>query len=72
VQEILDLNKYFSESDLNEVLLSYLDKVDLLLANDEKGVQNPYTKIRYCLYLSNRDIFSDILTPYQRDTLANN
>jgi len=36
VQEILDLNKYFSESDFNDVLLIYLDSVDLFLTKNEK------------------------------------
>jgi len=66
VQEILDLNKYFSESDFNDVLLIYLDSVDLFLTKNEKKVLTPYIKIRYCLYLSNREIFSSMLSPYQK------
>ena len=69
VQEILELHKYFSEGDLNDVLLTYLNSVELFLAKSEKKVFTPYTKIRYCLYLSDREIFSSILTTYQKDII---
>jgi hypothetical protein len=29
----------------------------------------PYTKIRYCLYISNDEIFSAILTAYQKENI---
>lgn len=70
VQEILDLDKYFSESDLNDVLLRYLDKADLFLTNNEKDPPTPYTKIRHCLYLSNSELFSTMLTAYQKDIIV--
>lgn len=72
VQEILDLNKFFSESDLNDVLLTYVDRINSLFTKNEMKLLNPYTKIRYCLYLSNREIFSDMLTSYQKDSIMNN
>ncbi len=72
VQEILDQKKDFSESDLNDVLLTHLDDVNKMRANNAKKKLNPYTKIRYCLYLSNRDIFSGMLTSYQIDPIADN
>lgn len=71
VQEILDLNKFFSESDLNDALLTYLDRIDSLFTKNEMNQMNPYTKICYCLYLSNREIFADILTFYQKDSIKN-
>jgi putative GTP pyrophosphokinase len=58
VKEILDLNQYFSESDLNDVLSTNLDSVDHFLTKIEKMELTPYTKIRYCLYISNDEIFS--------------
>ena len=70
VKEILDLNKYFSESDLNDVLLTNLNPVDLLLSKSDKKVLTPYTKIRYCLYLSNHEIFSSMLTAYQKEIIT--
>ncbi len=72
VQEILDQKKDFSESDLNDVLLKHLDDVNQMQANNAKKKLNPYTKIRYCLYLSNRDIFSGLLTSYQLDPITDN
>lgn len=71
VQEILHQRKDFSESDLNDVLLTHLDAVDQMQANNAKKKLNPYTKIRYCLYLSNGDIFSGMLTSYQIDPIEN-
>jgi putative GTP pyrophosphokinase len=72
VQEILHQKKDFSESDLNDVLLTHLDAVDQMQANNAKKKLNPYTKIRYCLYLSNRDTFSGMLNSYQIHFLENN
>ena len=69
VKEILDQNKYFSESDLNDVLLANLDAVDHFLTKIEKMELTPYTKIRYCLYLSNDEIFSTMLTAYQKENI---
>lgn len=71
VQEILDLNKFFSESDLNDVLVTYLDKVATLLTKNEMKQMNPFTKIRYCLYFSNSEIFADMLTFYQKESITN-
>jgi putative GTP pyrophosphokinase len=69
VREILDLNQYFSESDLNDVLSANLDFVDHFLSKIEKMELTPYTKIRYCLYISNDEIFSAILTAYQKENI---
>jgi putative GTP pyrophosphokinase len=69
VKEILDLNQYFSESDLNDVLSTNLDSVDHFLTKIEKMELTPYTKIRYCLYISNDEIFSTILTAYQKENI---
>ena len=69
VQEILDLNKYFSESDLNDALLTYLNSVELSLTKSEEKEFTPYIKIRYCLYLSEREILSSILPAHHKDIL---
>ena len=69
VQEILDLNKYFSESDLNDALLAYLNPVELSLTKSEEKEFTPYVKIRYCLYLSDREIFSSMLTAHHKEIL---
>lgn len=69
VKEILDLNQYFSESDLNDVLSANLDSVDHFLTKIEKMELTPYTKIRYCLYISNDEIFSTMLTAYQKENI---
>ena len=67
VQEILDLKKEFTESELNDVLEIYLHAAEQI-ANNEKKDLNPYTKIRYCLYLFDRTLFSNMLSPYQKNT----
>jgi putative GTP pyrophosphokinase len=71
VQEILEINPGFSEGDLNDVLLKYLNKVDLISKTDNKQL-SPYTKIRYCLYLSDQVKFSKVLTAFQKEAIQNN
>ena len=70
VQEILENNKYFTESDLNDAIQGNLISADQVAKNENKSL-NPYTKIRYCLYLSNSKVFSAILSQYQKDTINN-
>ncbi|TLX70763.1 hypothetical protein E9993_21840 [Labilibacter sediminis] len=65
VQEILSLHEFITESELNEALVNFLSKIDLIAENEERGL-NPYNKIRYCLYLSNVNIFHHILSVYQK------
>jgi len=68
VQELLNMNKNLTESDLNEALIKYLQKTDIIADNENRGL-NPYTKIRYCLYLSNPLLFNKILSDYQKQTI---
>ncbi|UCG26833.1 MAG: hypothetical protein JSV24_07580 [Bacteroidales bacterium] len=68
VMEILELNKNFTESDLNKALHNHLHTA-LLIADNEKKSLNPYTKIRYCLYLYDQKVFSKILSGYQHNTI---
>ncbi|MCG6190959.1 GTP pyrophosphokinase, partial [Maribellus maritimus] len=68
VQEILNIKSKFTESELNDALEIYLTSVDQIAENENKKL-NPYTKIRYCLYLFDRDLFSRILSDYQKSTV---
>jgi ppGpp synthetase/RelA/SpoT-type nucleotidyltranferase len=67
VQEILNIKRKFTESELNDALQTYLSSVKQIAKNENKEL-NPYTKIRYCLYLFDRDLFSNILSGYQKNT----
>ncbi|MGD9931107.1 MAG: GTP pyrophosphokinase family protein [Mangrovibacterium sp.] len=67
VQEILDIKKGFTESELNNVLETYLHAAEQIAENEKKAL-NPYTKIRYCLYLFDRKLFSSMLSPYQKNS----
>lgn len=69
VQEILTVKKNLTESDLNEALLSYLSTAELIAKNENK-LLNPFTKIRYCLFLSDKNLFLNILSDYQKETIA--
>ncbi len=68
VQEILNNERKFTESELNDALDTYLKSVNQIAENENRKL-NPYTKIRYCLYLFNRDLFSNILSHYQKSTV---
>ncbi|MGQ7870808.1 GTP pyrophosphokinase [Sunxiuqinia sp. sy24] len=65
VQEILDIKKEFTESELNDVLETFLHRAEEIAENEKKAL-NPYTKIRYCLYLFDRILFSSMLSTYQK------
>ena len=67
VQEILNNKSKFTESELNDALQTYLMSVKQIAKNENREL-NPYTKIRYCLYLFDRDLFSSILSDYQKNT----
>ncbi len=67
VQEILNVKRKFTESELNDALETYLNTVNQIAKNENKNL-NPFTKIRYCLYLFDRDLFSKILSDYQKNT----
>ena len=68
VQEILNIKRKFTESELNDVLETYLTSVNQIAENENRKL-NPYTKIRYCLYLFDRNLFSGILSDYQKNTV---
>lgn len=70
VLEILSMHKNLTESELNEALVKYLRKTDIIAEKEKKGL-NPYTKIRYCLYLFNTDLFNNILSNYQKQIISN-
>ena len=68
VQEILNIKRKFTESELNDALETYLTSVNQIAENENRKL-NPYTKIRYCLYLFDRNLFSGILSDYQKNTV---
>ncbi len=68
VQEILNVKRKFTESELNDALETYLISVNKIAENENKDL-NPYSKIRYCLYLFDRNLFSRILSDYQKNTV---
>ncbi len=68
VQEILNTKRKFTESELNDALEAHLTSVNQIAENEKKKL-NPYTKIRYCLYLFDHDSFSNILSDYQKNTI---
>ena len=64
VEEILSLNKNFTEGELSEALEKYLpfaDSIEQMI----KQKLNPYTKIRYCLYKLDIETFALILSIHQ-------
>lgn len=67
VQELLTLKK-LTESELNEALSNYLSAAEQV-AKNENRLLNPFTKIRYCLFLSDREVFVNILSDYQKETV---
>ena len=68
VNEILDCRKKFTENDLNEAINKHIGLADKIAKNEKKDL-NPYTKIRYCLYLFDQSSFSNILTVYQKNSI---
>lgn len=64
VDEILSLKKNFTEGELNDALekhLSFADKIEKKI----KQQLNPYTKIKYCLYMLDSKIFGTLLSVHQ-------
>ena len=66
VQGILKLDSGFQKSDLHQSLIENLKVVreysDSYLAENSDNTFSPYTAIRHCLYLNNRDTFNRILS----------
>ena len=69
VQEILNIKREFTESELNDALENYLISVNQIAENENRKL-NPYTQIRYCLHLFDRSLFSGILSDYQKNTVS--
>ncbi len=69
VQEILQSKKRITEAELNEALKVHLPAV-VKIAAREKRELNPYTQIRYCLFLFDRQRFSSLLSVYQKNTIS--
>ena len=68
VEEILNLNKNFSENDFNDSLKKHLNKVKKI-SGQEIRYMNPYTMIRHCLFLTDSDKFNKLLYDYQKTSL---
>ena len=69
VQEILNMKKTFTESEMNDALLNYLHLASEIAAKEGRPL-NPYTKIRYCLFFYNQKVFLNILSTYQKESIA--
>ncbi len=75
VQEILKLDKSFSRADLHQGLIDHIKKVkeyreDFLVRNPEHSF-GPYTTIRHCLYLHDRERLDRILSRGPRERFKN-
>lgn len=71
VQGILKLDSGFQKADLHKSLNEHLKTVkeyrDYFLALNPENTFSPYTAIRHCLYLYDRETFSRILSRGSRD-----
>jgi putative GTP pyrophosphokinase len=68
VQEILNIKEGFTEENLDRAITKHLAIVDKIEVNLNQKL-NPYTKIKYCLYLFNKDLFANILSEFQKDKI---
>lgn len=68
VQEILLQKKDFTEGEMNDALSKNLSNVNAIEKQIKQSL-NPYTKIRYCLYMSNLKVFERILSTHQQGIL---
>lgn len=66
VQDILRLDSRFQKSDLHKSLIENLKTVreyrDYFIAENPENTFSPYTEIRHCLYLYNKEAFNRILS----------
>jgi ppGpp synthetase/RelA/SpoT-type nucleotidyltranferase len=62
VQEILNSKMNLTENELNEAIFKYIGRTDEIAKQERRGL-NPYTIIRYCLYLFKQDIFDNLNFP---------
>ncbi len=71
VQDILKLNEGFKRSDLHKSLIENLKTVrdyrDEFMARDPESTFSPYTSIRHCLYLYDKQNYGRILSKGARD-----
>jgi len=71
VQDILKLDSGFQKSELhkslNENLKTVRDYSDYFMAKNPENTFSPYTSIRHCLYLYDRETFSRILSKGPKD-----
>jgi ppGpp synthetase/RelA/SpoT-type nucleotidyltranferase len=71
VEDILKLDHNFKKSDLHRSLIEHLKTVrdyrEAYLAENAERTFSPYTSIRHCLYLYNRETFARILSPGARE-----
>ena len=71
VQDILKLDNGFKKSDLHKSLVENLKTVrdyrDDFMKKDLENTFSPYTSIRHCLYLYDKETFGRILSKRPRD-----
>lgn len=72
-QEIISMESRITKTDFNEYMKATISKVkdyqqyfESIEGSSEK--LNPYTIIRHCLYLSNKEAYASILTKVSKDT----
>lgn len=68
VQEILELKGTFTEGQLDKIIKKNLELADSI-EKEFKQKLNPYTKIRYCLYASDKKSFVQLLSVYQKNNI---
>lgn len=71
-EEIVNIEPTIRKSDFNKYLRETIAKVKSYKESFEEQNQfketlNPYTVIRHCLYLSNKDLYASILTNISKD-----
>ncbi len=75
VQDILRLNPNFEKADLHRCLIENMKMVrdyrNDFLAEDPENTFSPYTTIRHCLYLYDRNTFLKILSRVSRERFDN-
>ncbi|MGK5073424.1 GTP pyrophosphokinase [Janthinobacterium sp. ZB1P44] len=74
-QEIIEADNYITRGKLNFLLRENIGKAkryqNYFEKNNKDDKLNPYTLIRHCLYLGDKDKFSNILTSVAKDAFDN-
>jgi len=70
VGDLLKCDPEFSTTILVQALEKYMKKIELYLSSSS-SYMNPYTQIRHCIYLSNKEKYKNILYEGQRVALEN-